>query len=232
MGQKSPAMPNPADGQFLALRERWWTVTERRAPLTLKRNRRELDLLSTFADDTPLADLDRLTIEWYIYERALASSHNGRWAYGACRSFHGCLTAREAIDENPTGPESATTIARTQRARLSALLCALLSDSLGIELRRIGSGQRFTFTAPGEEVLSRWIESHARVTCQPHHSPWQVESMLIGSLDLPLNLDQNRAHPAHQTVSNARRRARSQARDLPVEFRRVAGCRQRVPINI
>src|SRR5688572_1922400 len=39
--------------------------------------------------------------------------------------------------------------------------CVLAAD-LGIELRRVGSGERFTF-ARGENVLSDWIATNARV---------------------------------------------------------------------
>lgn len=102
---------------------------------------------------------------------------------------------------------------------LRLTLGALLVDELGIELRRVGSGKRMTFTAVGEEVLSGWMADHARVTIQRHPSPWDLESHLIAELDLPLNLDQNNAHPAHKTVSGARRRARERARSLPIEPR-------------
>ena len=102
---------------------------------------------------------------------------------------------------------------------LRLTLGALLADELGIQLRRVGSGKRLTFTVQGEQVLSNWMNDHARVTCQRHPSPWEVESILIARFDLPLNLDQNRANQAHQTVSAARGRARDQARALPIESR-------------
>lgn len=102
---------------------------------------------------------------------------------------------------------------------LRLTLGALLADELGIQLRRVGGGKRLTFTVPGEDVLSHWMEDHARVTCQRHPSPWELESILIARLDLPLNLDQNRANQAHHAVTAARSRARDQARALPVESR-------------
>jgi hypothetical protein len=49
--------------------------------------------------------------------------------------------------------------------------------------------------------------------------PWTVESEIIGAVNLPLNLDQNRDSPNYQVVREARRSAREQARSLPVRPR-------------
>lgn len=98
---------------------------------------------------------------------------------------------------------------------LRLTLGCLLAESLVIELRRVGSGNRYTF-GEGEEVLSEWMGEHAWVCWQVHAAPWDLESALIAGLDLPLNLDQNRQHPFASTLSSQRRRTRARARDLPV----------------
>jgi hypothetical protein len=43
-------------------------------------------------------------------------------------------------------------------------LGCLLEAQLGIQLRRVGSGHRYTFTNPGEQLLDRWMDQHAFVT--------------------------------------------------------------------
>lgn len=91
----------------------------------------------------------------------------------------------------------------------------LLSRSLGIQLRRVGSGKRMTFSG-GEDVLSSWLEENVSVTWVTHSEPWLLEAAAISSLYLPLNLDQNSSHPFHPTLTAARREAKEVARSLPV----------------
>ena len=43
-----------------------------------------------------------------------------------------------------------------------------LAQTLGIELRRVGSGIRLTFTPSGEAALSEWMARHARVAVLEH----------------------------------------------------------------
>jgi hypothetical protein len=42
------------------------------------------------------------------------------------------------------------------------------------------------------------------------------EKQLIGSVSLPLNLDQNRNHVFHADLSELRRAAKERARELPI----------------
>jgi GIY-YIG catalytic domain-containing protein len=51
---------------------------------------------------------------------------------------------------------------------------------LGLELRRVGSGKRMTFTKAGEAVLSEWTAEHARVCWLEHPEPWTAEADLKG----------------------------------------------------
>ncbi|WP_428981574.1 GIY-YIG nuclease family protein [Nonomuraea composti] len=87
---------------------------------------------------------------------------------------------------------------------------------LGLDLRRVGSGKRFTFGRAGEKELTDWMAEYARVCWVCHDEPWMGESELIARLDLPLNLDQNRHHAFHPYLSSLRARARTRARELPI----------------
>lgn len=98
---------------------------------------------------------------------------------------------------------------------LRLTLGCLLAPVLGTRLRRVGSGERFTFACQ-EEVLSDWMERHALVAWYPTAAPWELEEQLIASIPLPLNLDQNHEHPFHATLSQVRRTARDEARDQPI----------------
>ena len=98
---------------------------------------------------------------------------------------------------------------------LRLTLGCLLSEELGIMLRRVGSGKRFTFS-DGESRLSEWMAKNAFVTWSVDREPWNVEKDLIDSLSLPLNLDQNTTHPFHSRLSAIRREAKRQAQSLPV----------------
>lgn len=98
---------------------------------------------------------------------------------------------------------------------LRLTLGCLLAESLGIELRRVGSGNRYTF-GKGEQVLSEWMGEHAWVCWQADATPWLMESELIAGLDLPLNLDQNAQHPFSSALSTRRRSLRARAKGLPI----------------
>ncbi|GAA3971719.1 hypothetical protein GCM10023085_62360 [Actinomadura viridis] len=87
---------------------------------------------------------------------------------------------------------------------------------LGLELRRVGSGTRLTFTHKGEAALTEWMHEHARVCWIEHPEPWTVESALLQELDLPLNLDQNRHNAFHARLTALRAEARRRARELPI----------------
>lgn len=94
-------------------------------------------------------------------------------------------------------------------------LGVLLEETLGIQLRRVGSGTRKTFHT-GETVLSQWMAENAFVTWLPHEAPWVVEHHLIGTLSLPLNLDKNKQHPFNAVLSRMRSAAKQRAKELPI----------------
>ncbi|MDN4478668.1 hypothetical protein QQX10_10750 [Demequina sp. SYSU T00039] len=101
---------------------------------------------------------------------------------------------------------------------LRLTLGSLLSNELGIQLRRIGSGGRLHF-GDGEAALSLWMEEHARVCWMVDPEPWLAESELISGLVLPLNLDQNKSGGFYRTLKDARDEQRHVARSLPVVSR-------------
>jgi hypothetical protein len=94
-------------------------------------------------------------------------------------------------------------------------LGCLLADHLGIELQRVGSGQRLTFST-GEAAISHWLEENARVAWHVCERPWELEEELISNFNLPLNLDMNIANAFHPVLSQLRRAAKAKARALPI----------------
>ena len=98
---------------------------------------------------------------------------------------------------------------------LRLTLGCLLSDELGIALRRVGSGQRLTF-ADGEALLSEWMQQNAFVAWIEHPEPWALEKHFISQLSLPLNLDQNRNHSFCRSLLSLRIAAKAAARVLPI----------------
>jgi len=98
---------------------------------------------------------------------------------------------------------------------LRLTLGCLLSESLGIELRRVGSGKRMTFST-GESLLSDWMSENAFVAWVVNSEPWRLEDYIIRRLSLPLNLIGNEKHPFQRTLISVRRQAkrRAQARSI------------------
>jgi hypothetical protein len=98
---------------------------------------------------------------------------------------------------------------------LRLTLGCLLSDELGVELRRIGNGHRMTFTKAGEEKLSDWMNRNAFVAWVEHLEPWKLEGEAIKNLILPLNLRDNDLHEFSKTLSGIRSEMRRRAKELP-----------------
>jgi hypothetical protein len=91
-----------------------------------------------------------------------------------------------------------------------------LRDTLGIELRRVGSGDRLTFSPPGEKKLSEWMSHHARVATLEHPAPWELEPPLIAAVNVPLNIDHNSSNPHYLANRMLRARNRTDARARPI----------------
>jgi hypothetical protein len=91
-----------------------------------------------------------------------------------------------------------------------------LASALDISLRRVGSGNRLTFTPPGEARISQWMAEHARVAVFTHPRPWEVEPHLVAALNLPLNIEHNAASPYYGDLRKLRAEHRAGARALPI----------------
>ncbi|HUO11678.1 MAG TPA: hypothetical protein VMU37_02885 [Caulobacteraceae bacterium] len=124
------------------------------------------------------------------------------------------------------GPRSRSTLRQRLRTHFSGnaagstlrkTLGCLLSDELGVALRRVGSGDRYTLTNPGEQRLDAWMADHCRVAWREVSDPWRREREILASgLPLPLNIRDNRCL-AHTAVVQAARAAAMRAADaLPI----------------
>ncbi|MFL6118677.1 GIY-YIG nuclease family protein [Actinophytocola sp.] len=91
-----------------------------------------------------------------------------------------------------------------------------LTERLGIELRRVGSGTRLTFTKTGEARLSEWMGAHGRVAFILDEQPWKLEHELISREVLPLNIADNAHSPYYGSLRALRDQHKRRARELPV----------------
>ncbi|WP_374121860.1 GIY-YIG nuclease family protein [Rhodococcus sp. AH-ZY2] len=149
-------------------------------------------------DTTGCVERDGLTL-LYVGISPKAPPKNGRLASSQ--------TLRSRISTHYSGNAEGSTL------RLS--LGCLLAPTLGIELRRFGSGTRMHF-GEGERELSRWMHHHARVAWIVDHRPWELEERLFGKLVLPLNISGNANCAFSARMSGLRYLARANARELPV----------------
>lgn len=117
-------------------------------------------------------------------------------------------TLRDRLRDHLAGNAEGSTLRLT--------LGCLLADRLGIRLRRVGSGNRYTFTNPGEIVLDKWLAAHAHVAFAAVERPWEVEARLLVTLSLPLNLMSNATHPFAAELGRMRAVAKREATALPV----------------
>jgi len=99
---------------------------------------------------------------------------------------------------------------------LRLTLGCLLSEELDIELRRIGSGKRMTFTKSGEEKLSKWMQENAFVIWETHPEPWKLEPIALTTLSPPLNIRGDEHHPFYSALSLIRKEAKIRARKLKI----------------
>jgi len=98
---------------------------------------------------------------------------------------------------------------------LRLTLGVLLTQESGFPLRRVGSGNRMTFTHAGEQWLDSWMEKNAFVSWVEHPEPWELELELLQSLSLPLNIRDNH-HPFSVELNKLRKEAKRLAREEPI----------------
>lgn len=104
-------------------------------------------------------------------------------------------TLQDRIKYHYTGNAEGSTLRKT--------LGCLLADDLGIQLRRVGSGNRMTFVE-GEQALSGWMAQNAYVSWVIRGRPWELEDELIAELDLPVNLQGEPEQPVPLRPQGAR----------------------------
>lgn len=123
---------------------------------------------------------------------------------GASRS-----TLRMRLQTHYRGNAEGSTLRKT--------LGCLLASETGFPLRRVGSGQRQTFTNPGEQALDAWMRENAYVTWHSCDRPWAVEREILASgLPLPLNIRDNPCEAHKFVVRAVRRRAVAAALEAPI----------------
>ena len=95
---------------------------------------------------------------------------------------------------------------------LRLTLGVLLAGKSGFPLRRVGSGKRMTLTHVGEQWLDTWMQGNALVCWIEHPDPCAMEKEILQALSLPLNLQDNQAHPFWAELSDLRKEAKRSAR--------------------
>ena len=99
---------------------------------------------------------------------------------------------------------------------LRLTLGVLLAGKSGFPLRRVGSGKRMTLTHVGEQWLDTWMQENALVCWIEHPDPCAMEKEILQALSLPLNLQDNQAHPFWAELSDLRKEAKRSARGEPI----------------
>ena len=98
--------------------------------------------------------------------------------------------------------------ANAEGSTLRKTLGCLLADELGIRLQRVGRSVHF---AGGEEQLNQWMRRHVSVAWLEASMPGSLEEHLIGTLELPLNLEGNERNVFHPTLRRIRSAAMAKA---------------------
>lgn len=114
---------------------------------------------------------------------------------------------RTRIKTHYSGNAEGSTLRRT--------LGVLLSTESNYPLRRVGSGNRTTFTHPGEQWLDEWMGNNAKVYWIRHSEPWILEEHLISSISLPLNIKGNK-HTFGPLLSAIRSKAMTDAKAMDI----------------
>lgn len=131
------------------------------------------------------------------------------------KTKQGARTLRDRLKLHVVGNADVSTL------RLS--LGCLLSEHLGLQLRRVGNENVMTF-ASGERELSQWIAHNSSVAWTVTTAPWAIEEELLLSLSVPLNIQGNSRHPFYRTLKRMRESARQKARELPILARTASQC--------
>jgi hypothetical protein len=95
------------------------------------------------------------------------------------------------------------------RSTLRLTLGVLLSDELGLTAGMHRG--RVNWGPVGEQILTAWMQQHARINWVVDNTPWIVEEELLESVPLPLNIS-GKDGPFTQSLTLSRQQTRSAAR--------------------
>lgn len=189
---------------------------------------------------TDLLDAPRFTREQVLAEPCPVPSAPGVYGWWfrvvpaavdatGCQVRDGLTLLHVGISPTPPPPNGRPPVSQDLRKRiryhfgaargnadgssLRKTLGVVLAAELGIELRRVGSGRQITL-AGGETVLNGWLAENALVSWMVRAEPWVVEKNLVSALELPLNLQGDKA--SHHELRRLRREAVLRANRLRV----------------
>jgi hypothetical protein len=100
----------------------------------------------------------------------------------------------------------------TTKSTLRRTLACLLSETLMLQLEVARTSRKKSSKAvthhfglkANEQILSKWMDSHAKVSWVAHDRPWDVEQELIQILKPPLNIESNKLHPFYKALCDSR----------------------------
>ena len=90
------------------------------------------------------------------------------------------------------------------------ILASLLFEKQGWRPHR-SPGGKYILSDDDNKALTRWQQTHLRLTWAECPTPWDIEMGIIASMMPPLNSDHNERHPFQATVTAARSRFRTAA---------------------
>jgi hypothetical protein len=102
----------------------------------------------------------------------------------------------------------------TTKSTLRRTLACLLSETQMLQLEVARTSRKKSSKAvthhfglnANEQMLSTWMDSHAKVSWAAHDRPWDVEQELIQILKPPLNIDRNERHPFYEALCDSRQK--------------------------
>ena len=99
------------------------------------------------------------------------------------------------------------------RSTLRRSLGCLLEERLDLKIAAQPGGKSFYY-GDTEEILSDWMGQNAFVVWSEHPQPWEVESSLIKTVSLPLNINHNKTHAHCASLQALRADARTRVKLL------------------
>ena len=79
-----------------------------------------------------------------------------------------------------------------------------------------------TLTHVGEQWLDAWMQENALVCWMEHPDPYAMEKEILQALSLPLNLQDNQAHPFWAELSDLRKEAKRSARGSRLQMKQAS----------